>query len=108
MAEKGYIPEEFADAPEQEVFKGFTLNELKYQRALTAVKKEYAREKMLRSINGLRNRSAFGENKFSKFKNAGGFLSRALTGLNYADYAMLGFSLFSTGRKIYDFFKRRK
>lgn len=90
-------------------FAGYTLNELKFQRALTAVRRQYAKEKTFRAINNIRKRSLFGNgNKGGKLKSATSLIQKAMIGFNYADYAMLGFSLFSTGKKIWNLFHRRK
>lgn len=90
-------------------FKGYSLSELRYQRALTALKREYAKEKTIKRIDHLRHRSVFSSpGKRSSLGAAGGLLSKAATGLNYADYAMLGFSLFSSFRKVRGFFKKKK
>lgn len=89
-------------------FKGYTINELKYQRALATLRREYAKDKIGRSVHNLRNRSIFGSSgSGSKFRNAGNMVSKLLVGLNYADYAMLGFSLFGAGRKVWKLFRRK-
>lgn len=92
-------------------FKGYSLSELRYQRAIAAVKKEYAKEKTFRTLRNIRSRSVFGSDKAGKLRNAGNMISKIAGGLNYADYAMLGFSLFGTVRKfanVLGFFKKKK
>lgn len=97
------------DGKSTQAFKGYTLSELRYQRALTALKREYAKEKVGKKVNHLRSRSVFGgSSKKNKLASATGMLSKAVSGLNYADYAMLGFSLFSSARKMIGMFKRKK
>ncbi len=111
MAEQDMI---FAESEELEVsnkaeFKGYTLSEIRYQRALYALKREYAREKALRGVNNLRRRSIFGRSKNSGLPSKlPGMLQKAVAGLSYADYFMLGISAFSTVRKALSLFKRKK
>lgn len=94
---------------EENQFKGYSMDELKYQRALLVLKKDYSKRKVLNGANELWNRSLFGQrSSTSKMVMIQGLASRLLSGLGYLDYAMLGVSLFGTGRKIYKFFRRRK
>lgn len=91
-------------------FKGFTLDEIKYHRALTAVKKEYEKEKALRTLQNLRRRTifgGFGKNKNSR-EGSSSLLSKVFNGMSYADYAVIGFSLFSNARKVWNLFHRKK
>lgn len=97
-------------ADEPAVFNGYTLQELRYQRALASLKKEFAKEKALAGLNAMKEKTAFGRlsGKVSSLGKAGGLLPKVLSSLNYADYAMLGFSAFGTVRKVWKFFKRKK
>ncbi len=97
-----------ADAPSE--FNGYTLQELRYQRALASLKKEFAKEKALASLNAMKEKTAIGRlsGKVSTLGKTGGLLPKVLSSLNYADYAMLGFSVFGTVRKVWKFFKRKK
>ncbi len=97
-------------ADEPAVFNGYTLQELRYQRALASLKKEFAKEKALAGLNAMKEKTAFGRlsGKVSSLGKAGGLLPKVLSSLNYADYAMLGFSVFGTVRKVWKFFKRKK
>ena len=97
-------------ADEPAVFNGYTLQELRYQRALASLKKEFAKEKALAGLNAMKEKTAFGRlsGKVSSLGKAGGLLPKVLSSLNYADYAMLGFSVFGTVRKVWNFFKRKK
>ena len=99
-----------APTPEKPEFKGYTIAELRYQRALATLKREYAKEKIVNGIAKMRSRSIFGKSSSTKpgpYNSATSLVSKVLTGLNYADYAMLAFSLFGTGRKIWKFFRRK-
>lgn len=71
----------------QPEWRGYTLEELRYQRALAAIRCEIGSEKLKSSVaniqNGVKNnglRSLF-------------FSSNVLSGLKFADYLILGFKL---------------
>lgn len=94
-------------------FKGYTLNEIRYRRALVAVKRDLIAERLLaekRRITSL---------KFlSKEKGTGKLLTKTkpivntiLKGLSYSDYITLGITMFSSVRKvasIFSAFRRKK
>lgn len=94
--------------PEQ--FKGYTLEEIRYQRALVALQKEFCKTKILRNVHNLQKTNPLSPSSTVKSMpgKVGFVASKLLTGLNYLDYAMLGFSLFSSARKVYSFFHRKK
>lgn len=99
-----------APGSEEKKFTGYTLADLRYQRALIALKKEFSKSKTLSSASKVKKRNPFtGDGKsFSLPGRVGGIASRLIGGLNYVDYAMLGFSLFNSGRKIFSFFRRHR
>ncbi len=80
-----------ADAPSE--FNGYTLQ-----------------EQALASLNAMKEKTAIGRlsGKVSTLGKTGGLIPKVLSSLNYADYAMLGFSVFGTVRKVWKFFKRKK
>ncbi len=92
------------------LFHGYTLEELRYQRALVSLKKDFAQTKLFRSIETLQKTNPLSsENKAASLPGKVGFVaSKLFSGLNYLDYAMMGFSLFSSARKIYGFFRKKK
>ena len=95
----------------KKAFKGYTLEELRYQRALVALQKEFCKSKVLHKVERVKNRKLIGNNPTSspsKIAKVGSLAGKVLTGLNYLDYAMIGMSLFGSGKKIYKFFKRKK
>ncbi|MDE7413601.1 MAG: hypothetical protein K2N05_07455 [Muribaculaceae bacterium] len=94
----------------QKDFKGYTIEELRYQRALVALQKEFCKSKVLHKAERIKNRKLFGNNEgsSSKLSKVGNIAGKLLTGLNYLDYAMIGMSLFGSGKKIYKFIKRKK
>ncbi len=90
-------------------FKGYSIEELRYQRALIALRKEFCKSKLVHNANRMRRRGFFGRNgKTSRVAHVGGLASKMMSGLGYLDYVMIGISLFGTGRKIFKFFRGKK
>lgn len=91
-------------------FKGYTIEELRYQRALVALQKEFCKSKVINKVDHIRHRKAFGNDSSSssKLAKAGSIATKLLTGLNYLDYIMIGMSLFGSGKKVYKFIKGKK
>lgn len=91
--------------PEVELppFKGYTMEELRYKRAMMALKKEFCKEKALQSIRKLspsaRRRQDGRGSKGSRFALAGQIASKVFSNLNTIDYILMGISLFGTARK---------
>ena len=108
--ERIFVSEE--DHVEVPKFKGYSLNQLRYQRALIALQREFAKEKAIRGINRLKNHNPFSGNKQSsssgKWRRASSFLLSIASNLNYLDYARVGLSLFTSARKIFSIFNGRK
>ena len=103
------IKETPLEIPEEQKFKGFTLEELRYHRALTELKKEFSKAKMSDTAHKIQKRNPFaGGNSSSALGKAGGIAGKLLTGMSYVDYAMIGFQVFNTGRKIFSFFRKKK
>lgn len=96
--------------PEPREAKGLTISEIRYQRALIALQKEFCKEKIGHSVRNLKNTSPFSKNYDSKTSGnrVGALASKLLHGLNYLDYAVIGFSVFSNVRKITSLFRKRK
>lgn len=92
-------------------FRGYSIEELIYQRALVALQKDFCRSKIIHDVDKIRRRGFLGKKESSVSGNMmrfGGIATKLISGLSYIDYAMLGMTLFSSGRKIFRFFKRRK
>ena len=88
-------------------FKGYTLEELKHQMALTLIKKEIRKERAMQEVNAIKKSLPFGsESPMANFK-AKGLVGKLMKGLNYTDYIMLGFSMFNIGRKIFSLFRKK-
>lgn len=90
-------------------FKGYTLEELKYQRALLLLKREFLKEKALKESKAIKNRIPMlnGKSPLNSLTPQG-IVGRVARGLNYADYLMLGFSVFNAGKRIFSLFKKKK
>ena len=88
-------------------FKGYTLHEIRYYRALAALQREFAKEKLVAQALRMRRRGIMGSgSNRGVMAKAGGIASKLFGGMNYVDYAMMGFSAFSTIRKIFKFFRK--
>ena len=94
---------------EVEDFKGYTLEEVRYQRALLLLKKEFLREKALGEISEVKSRIPLlnGKSTLGSLSSKS-MIGRVLKGLNYADYLMLGFSIFNAGKKVLSFMRKKK
>lgn len=91
--------------------KGLTIREIRYQRALVALQKEFCREKMNSDFLKLKSSSPFSSDYKDKSKplgRAAGIAGKIMGGLNYLDYALIGFTAFSNVKKILGFFKKKK
>lgn len=92
-------------------FKGYSIEDLRYRRALVALQKEFAKSKVLTNINKVQRHSPFSRD-FGKGKTkagkVGALAGKLLNGLNYLDYIMLGYTLFNSSRKIFGIFKKKK
>ncbi len=104
------VPETISDSDKNR-FKGYSIDDLRYRRALVALQKEFAKSKIVSSSNKLQTLSPFSKN-FGKGKSniskAGVIANKLISGFNYLDYAMIGFNLFSYGKKIFSLFKKKK
>ena len=91
-------------------FSGYTLEEIRYQRALVAMQAEFCKSKILRSINSVQKINPLSPTGAASSLpgKAGAVALKLLNGLNYLDYAVLGFSLFSSVRKFLSVFKKKK
>lgn len=104
-------PAEVADKvlDEKPKFAGYTLDDLRYRRAVVALRKEFAREKLVEDYENVRHWSPFAQDgKGKKASKAATIARKLIGGLNYLDYAMIGLSLFSSARKVAGFFKPKK
>lgn len=95
----------------ENTFKGYTLEEIRYQRALVTLQKEFCKNKFNRNLHNLQKSNPF--NSASSAVNSlpgkvGLIAGKVMSGLNFLDYAMIGFSLFGSVRKVLSFFRKKK
>lgn len=95
-------------APENE-FKGYTIEEIRFQRALVAMEADFCKTKITKSLNNLQRINPLSPTSQNLLPGKTGSIALKLVkGLNYMDYIMLGFSVFSGVRKVFSFFKGRR
>lgn len=95
-------------APENN-FKGYTIEEIRFHRALVAMEADFCKTKILKTVHNLQRINPLVSGPNSSFTGkAGSIALKLVNGLNYMDYIMLGWSLFNGGRKVFSFFKGRK
>lgn len=104
------VPERISEGSEAEKFSGYTMEDLRYQRALVALKREYSKESVMLGMNKLYKRGVnpLSDKNGSSLMKASGVAGKIISGLNYVDYILLGISAFTTLRKITGFFTRGK
>lgn len=91
-------------------FKGYTIEEIRFHRALVAMEADFCKTKILRSWMNLQklNPLSGGGGPSSLPGKAGSIALKLVNGLSYMDYVMLGWSVFSGARKVFSFFKGKK
>ena len=90
-------------------FKGYTIEEIRFQRALVAMEAEFAKAKMSRNWNNIQAANPLVPgNKTSLSGKAGSLALKMINGLNYIDFILLGLSVFKGSKKIMSFLRRRK
>ena len=93
--------------PEKE-FKGYTIEEIRFQRALVAMEADFCKTKIFKCLDNIQNANPFNlGNKSSLPSKAGSIALKMFNGLNYLDYILLGMSVFKGSRKLFSFFRRR-
>lgn len=89
-------------------FSGYTMAELKYQRALVALKKEYLKEDILYQTADIKRRIPFLNRKKKTEKKSSGLFGKMMKGLDYSDYIMLGAKGFGIIKKAGSLFRKKK
>ena len=90
-------------------FNGFTLDEIRHHRALLAVRKEFAKAKILEDVDKLKERNPFApDGTLKAAARLGNVPMKIMRGLNYTDYIMMGISAIGTVRKVFSMFKKKK
>lgn len=92
-----------------DVFEGYTLDEIRHHRALMSVRKEFAKAKAFEDLASIKNYNPFApDSKVKAAARLGSLPLKLVKGLNYADYIMLGLSTFSTFKKVFSLFRKKK
>ncbi|MDE7409928.1 MAG: hypothetical protein K2N09_07890 [Muribaculaceae bacterium] len=90
-------------------FDGYTLDEIRHQRALIAVRKEFSKAKLFEQLEVLRERNPFApDGSIKAAGRLGSIPVKIIRGLNYTDYILMGVSAFGAARKVFSFFKKKK
>ncbi|MDE6560587.1 MAG: hypothetical protein K2K75_04325 [Muribaculaceae bacterium] len=90
-------------------FEGYTLDEIRHHRALVAVRKEFAKDKILEQLEGLKDRNPFAaDGTLKAASRLGSIPMKIVRGLNYTDYIMMGISAFGAAKKVFSFFRKKK
>lgn len=94
---------------QEEVFKGYTIDELRYQIALLALKKEFMKEKAIDASMKIKDRIPMlnGKSPLSGITPRG-IMGKIIKGLNFTDYILLGLQLLTIGKKVGGVFKKKK
>lgn len=99
-------PEE-TELPE---FKGYSMEELRYRRAMMALKKDFCRERIRTNFNAIRHPGGRSEsgNALSRFQKVANVTAKLFANAKVMDIALIGLSVFGSGRKIYKLFGKKK
>lgn len=90
-------------------FTGYTIEEIRFQRAMLALQADFCKTRLLKSWNNVQKANPLNPSSGSGLPaRAGSIALKMAKGLNYMDYALLGFSLFSGVRKFLSIFRKVK
>lgn len=102
------VAKDIMESAEKE-FKGYTIEDIRFQRALVALEAEFAKTKFLKSWHNVQRLNPLSPTSQGSFAGkAGNIALKLVNGLNYMDYILLGISAFSGIRKVVSLFKRKK
>ena len=94
--------------PEKD-FTGYTIEEIRFKRALVALEADFCKTKMARSWSNIQSANPLVPgNKTSLPGKAGAIALKMVNGLNYIDYILLGLSLFKGTKKVFSLFRGKK
>lgn len=79
---------------------GYTIDELRYMRALSVVKCEMQKEKLISSVALIKQNTAL----LLKPNSRSGYVGKLLSAFDFFDYAFISFKLV---RKLYRFYNRQ-
>lgn len=92
-------------APEEKKFKGYTMSELRRQRQLADVRRQFLKEKLINDVYNLKSASLFSGKK--EGKNNWSILGKVFQVLSYADYLAVGLTVFNSSRKLIGLFRKK-
>lgn len=95
-----------ASLPHEHEFKGYSMDELRYQRALLLVRREFVREKALKETRKIREQLPFVGSGHSSAQPSG-LIGKVMKGLSFADYFILAVQALRIGRKLSSKFKKK-
>ena len=107
MKETKKITGQTVSAENEVPFKGYTMEEIKYQRAMMALRKEFCKAKLMQSLQEMRPKRKESTSGNSKFSMAASIASKLFSNLNTLDYILMGISLFGTVKKGYKLIRRK-
>lgn len=81
-------------------WQGYTIDELRYQRALTSARLEIQRERLLNQVNAVRGQFGTLEGR--------GIMGKMLRSLNYVDYAVIAFQTVGRIRSMFKGLRRHR
>lgn len=95
-------------SPEKD-FKGYTIEEIRFKRALVAMEADFCKTKMARSWDAIQDANPLMPgNKASFTGKAGAIALKMVNGLNYLDYVLLGLSIFKGTKKVFSLFRGKR
>lgn len=95
-------------------FKGYTIDQILYQRALVSIKKDFYKERMINNfqeisnVTFLRKSNSKNRKNISRKLGSKSILSKILKSLDIIDYAMIGASAYQSISNFIGFFKKNK
>lgn len=94
--------------PENE-FKGYTIEEIRFKRALVAMEADFCKTKIAKSWNNIiQANPLMPGNKASLPGKAGAIALKMVNGLNYLDYFLIGMSVFKGSKKVLSLFRGKR
>lgn len=90
--------------PEEE-FKGYTIDELRYQIVYKSLQREFAKERLQLKLHKLQKSLPFGGKGSPK---TGGLFGSMFKSLSYLDYILMGYSAFKSVKSVFSIFRRNK
>lgn len=105
---KDIVPAKKEEPQASTPFKGYTMEEIRYHRAMMALRKEFCKARLVQSIDNLRPKHKEKASKTSAFSVAATVASKIFSNLNLLDYVMMGISLFGTAKKGISLFRKKK